>query len=69
MMTTAAMMNPTSVNAIGHEHRPDSADLDIERWKLNVGRFLFTPKKYRPPRPMDAKGGCSPQNNRGKLRC
>ena len=20
-------------------------------------------KKYRPPRPMDAKGGCSPQNN------
>jgi hypothetical protein len=26
-------------------------------------------KKYRPPRPMGVKGGCSPQNNLGKLRC
>src|SRR6266403_5474602 len=25
--------------------------------------FLFSPKKYRPPRPMGVKGGCSPQNN------
>jgi len=24
----------------------------------------FRPKKYRPPRPMGVKGGCSPQNNR-----
>jgi len=31
---------------------------------FDVGRCLrFTPKKYRPPRPMDVKGGCSPQNN------
>src|SRR2546430_4958926 len=22
----------------------------------------MSPKKYRPPRPMDVKGGCSPQN-------
>jgi hypothetical protein len=29
----------------------------------------FVIKKYRPPRPMDVKGGCSPQNNLGKLRC
>jgi hypothetical protein len=26
-------------------------------------------KKYRPPRPMDVKGGCSPQNILEKLRC
>ena len=25
-------------------------------------------KKYRPPRPKDVKGGCSPQNNLPKLR-
>jgi hypothetical protein len=23
---------------------------------------LIPPKKYRPPRPMDVKAGCSPQN-------
>ena len=23
---------------------------------------VMSPKKYRPPRPMDVKGGCSPQN-------
>jgi hypothetical protein len=28
----------------------------------------FVPKKYRPPRPIGVKGGCSPQNNRRKLR-
>jgi len=27
----------------------------------------FHPKKYRPPRPMGVKGGCSPQNNLLKL--
>ena len=27
----------------------------------------FVRKKYRPPRPIGVKGGCSPQNNRGKL--
>jgi len=25
---------------------------------------IFTPKNYRPPRPIGVKGGCSPQNNR-----
>jgi hypothetical protein len=25
-------------------------------------------RKYRPPHPMDVKGGCSPQNIRRKLR-
>jgi hypothetical protein len=28
----------------------------------------FVCKKYRPPRPRGVKGGCSPQNNRRKLR-
>jgi len=41
----------------------------IGRWMLGVGCFSFPPKKYRPPRPMGVKGGCSPQNNLGKLRC
>jgi hypothetical protein len=27
----------------------------------------FGAKKYRPPRPIGVKGGCSPQNNRRKL--
>src|SRR5262249_22034005 len=27
----------------------------------------LAPKNYRPPRPIDVKGGCSPQNNRRKL--
>jgi hypothetical protein len=30
-------------------------------WKLGV---FSGAKKYRPPRPMGVKGGCSPQNNR-----
>jgi hypothetical protein len=30
-------------------------------------RIDFVCKKYRPPRPTGVKGGCSPQNNRGKL--
>src|SRR5438309_7456175 len=36
--------------------------LDIRRSTLGV-IFNSTPKKYRPPRPMGVKGGCSPQNN------
>jgi len=36
--------------------------LDIRRSALGV-IFNSTPKKYRPPRPMGVKGGCSPQNN------
>ena len=48
-------------------------------WALDVGRFAsgvcskpieqeqergrLSAKKYRPPRPMGVKGGCSPQNN------
>jgi hypothetical protein len=31
-----------------------------------IGRCLLQ-KNYRPPRPIDVKGGCSPQNNRKKL--
>ena len=31
-------------------------------------RRTFPPKCYRPPHPPGVKGGCSPQNNRGKLR-
>ena len=30
---------------------------------LALGVFFKSPKKYRPPRPMGVKGGCSPQNN------
>jgi hypothetical protein len=30
---------------------------------------LSSAKKYRPPRPMDVKGGCSPQNTLEKLAC
>jgi hypothetical protein len=29
--------------------------------------ILSSLKKYRPPRPIGVKGGCSPQNNREKL--
>ena|SRR6266700_3754925 len=60
MMTTAAIMSARSVNAIGHENRPDSADFDMERWKLNVGRFLFTPKKVPPPTPDGREGRLFP---------
>src|SRR5438552_15377416 len=35
--------------------------LSVEGSALDV--FFFSPKKYRPPRPMGVKGGCSPQNN------
>jgi hypothetical protein len=37
----------------------------LKRVRIHLG---ITPKKYRPPRPMDVKGGCSPQNNLGNLR-
>jgi len=39
----------------------------VQHWMLDV--FRFTPKKYRPPRPMGVKGGCSPQNIFQNLRC
>jgi hypothetical protein len=35
--------------------------LSVEGSALDV--FFFSQKKYRPPRPMGVKGGCSPQNN------
>src|SRR5439155_13461653 len=35
--------------------------LSVEGSALDV--FFFSKKKYRPPRPMGVKGGCSPQNN------
>src|SRR2546430_1257472 len=60
----AARIKMTSVKATGHEKRPDVSDFSIGCWTLNIERFLrFSPKKYRPPRPMGVKGGCSPQNN------
>jgi hypothetical protein len=65
-MKTAALtrINTTSAKAAGHEKRPESSDLNIGCSAFGVGCFLrFTPKKYRPPRPMGVKGGCSPQNN------
>src|SRR5712692_1302974 len=41
-----------------------AATLDVGYSTFGVGRCLqFNPKKYRPPRPMGVKGGCSPQNN------
>ena len=63
------MTRATSVIANGHEIRPDAADFDIRCWTFSVERlFDLPPEKYRPPRPMGAKGGCSPQNNLAKLR-
>src|ERR1700719_2435987 len=61
MKTTAAMtINTTKVNATGQENRPDVSDFNIG---CSASGVFFTPKKYRPPRPMGVKGGCSPQNN------
>src|SRR2546423_520403 len=75
-------LNKDLIRANCHGHapppnatRPELSDFDIGPsrtgigWTLGVGRFLLNPKKYRPPRPMGVKGGCSPQNNRKKLRC
>jgi len=55
-----------SVNATGHEKAcwRECRALGVEGWMLSS----FTQKKYRPPRPMGVKGGCSPQNNPPKLR-
>src|SRR6266567_8555293 len=59
-----ARINTTNVNATGQENRPDVSDLSIGYSTFGVGCCLqFNPKKYRPPRPMGVKGGCSPQNN------
>jgi hypothetical protein len=74
------MASAIKVNASGQEMRPEIADFDIERWALVLAKALiehgheqeelaeFTLKNYRPPRPIGVKGGCSPQNNRKKLR-
>src|SRR5438132_3863086 len=63
-MPAAAAINTTNVNATGQENLPDVSDFNIGCWTLGVERFLrLSPKKYRPPRPMGVKGGCSPQNN------
>src|SRR6266404_56965 len=64
----AARIKTTSASAIGHEVFPELAELSIGPSRTGiVGRstvsVFFTPKKYRPPRPMGVKGGCSPQNN------
>src|SRR2546423_2533311 len=63
-MPAAARINMTNVSATGQEERPPVSEFDIGCWTLGVERFLrLSPKKYRPPRPMGVKGGCSPQNN------
>src|SRR5207249_2226387 len=59
--TTDATTSAIKAKAIGHENRASPADFFFIRLRV-------TAKKYRPPRPMGVKGGCSPQNNRGKLR-
>jgi len=54
-------MSAMSVNATGQE-------VPLRRAEFGIGcSFPLTPKKYRPPRPMGVKGGCSPQNNLAKL--
>jgi len=53
-------MSAIKAKAIGQENRGPPMDFFFIRLRV-------TAKKYRPPRPMDVKGGCSPQNNRGKL--
>src|SRR5215510_5061017 len=63
-MPAATRTDTAKVNAIGQEKRPDDSDFNIGCWTFSVERFFdFSPKKYRPPRPMGVKGGCSPQNN------
>src|SRR5450432_3736547 len=53
-VNTAPPIRKTSVSASGQENfRCGSRDAAF----IDMG-----PKKYRPPRPMDMKGGCSPQN-------
>src|SRR4051812_3431218 len=44
-----------AAGGLGLQHRA----LDAGFWTL----LILAPKKYRPPRPMGVKGGCSPQNN------
>jgi len=53
-------MSAIKAKAIGQENRDALAEIFFIRLRV-------TAKKYRPPRPMGVKGGCSPQNNRGKL--
>src|SRR4029450_9481083 len=60
----SARINTTRAKTAGQEKRPRICGFVIGRWTLNVTRLLqMPPKKYRPPRPMGVKGGCSPQNN------
>ena len=50
-------MSAIKTKAIGQEKRGPLTDF------FSFGSEL-PQKKYRPPRPMDVKGGCSPENNR-----
>src|SRR5713226_2091152 len=68
MRTTAAVtINTTNVNATGQEKRPDVSGCNIGCWVFDVRPWALSSiqpkKKYRPPRPMGVKGGCSPHNN------
>src|SRR3954463_3102557 len=58
-----AAMRTTMSKAVGHEILAEAWNLDIRAGALNLDVLVVTRKKYRPPRPMDVKGGCSPQNN------
>ena len=43
----------------GKSERPGESPARREGIRIHD---VISPKKYRPPRPMDVKGGCSPQN-------
>src|SRR5205823_13227586 len=56
-------------NESGQRYEEESDERQRERPGESSPRFKrvrlhnrMAPKKYRPPRPMDVKGGCSPQN-------
>jgi hypothetical protein len=46
-------------NDQGQRQRPGEFSLRFKRWRVHEA---CAAKKYRPPRPIDVKGGCSPQN-------
>ena len=61
---------PFKVGARARARERESVRLKILKQCLYLIFRVFdrlSPKKYRPPRPMDVKGGCSPQNNLRKL--
>jgi hypothetical protein len=66
----APTLSPTPALIQGGARERESVRLKILKQCLYLIFRVFdrlSPKKYRPPRPMDVKGGCSPQNNLRKL--